>query len=244
MISSKKGILIVLTFAVITSALVLYKSSLIEESLYGITENRLGMLEVDRGVFTISIPSAFSVEVWEIASSSIDIKEKAGDMKLVDGRWVLDIPKKPHLVYTYEARAYDEFGKIIDSKVMETKGEDEMYTMLWGPVEENTKEVSIGETFRYNDLEFTITDVLSDNRCPVGLQCVHPGFVEFSFNADSSKHIKKSAKSNDDILFDRYIIKVTDIKPYQKNSSKTFSKESYMFSLEILINTTVLPFNI
>lgn len=241
MISTKKGVAVISLCAVIVALVCIIFSDRVDGSIKDQMSPRLTEFSVERGKFMASICGASMLEVWEIASSTKDVEKKIGDMKQTENGWELPIPKNPSLVYTYEARAYDEVGRVIDSKKLEIQGRDEMYTLMWGPTETHTKEITIDESFRYNDIEFTITDVTVDNRCPYKMQCVQPGYVVFDYEAKTDRDIRKGrGQSDEDILFDRYIIRIQEIRPLQEGSIKEIKEQDYRFIVDILINTEAL----
>lgn len=238
MISTKKGTAIILSVSVVVMVVIFFFSNQIDLSIQNQMSPRIHMFEMDRGIFLASIYNASSLEVWEVSTST---ERKVGDMELLGDRWELPIPKEPRLVETYKVQAFDEVGRLLDSRELEIKGQDEVYTYMWGPTGEHVKRMSVGETFRYNDLEFKITSIESDNRCPHNMQCVHPGYIVFTYEATSSRgNVAEEGKSDEDILFDRYIIRINGVEPLQEDSIEEIESEVYMFTVEILINTQTL----
>lgn len=237
-ISTKKGIAYICLTAFLTASVILAVGWDINTSVTSQFAPTITKFTIEDGYFVVLVEDVNSVEVWEVTTSSSTRNQKVfvGELEQQEKLWKLEIPVEAKEVYTYEARAYNKEGQVVDVLALPFSGADEVFTHVWGPSEDNVITLSPGATMRYNDLTLTLHSVVTDTRCPAEVQCIYAGEFVYSLTTRTPRKTQKDRFSFDeDIIFDRYRIRVKEISPSRSIETQSINSLEYKVTFEILM---------
>lgn len=129
--------------------------------------------------------------------------------------WRASIPVAPIILSQIYVEAVDTNGNELDRFYFALSGNSDIYTALWLDNPAEVVSVQVGETFNVGTLALEVTEVLRDNRCPVGVACNTGGGVEIALNIKSETFTDSIVIATDEapVPAAGYIISIEDVTP-------------------------------
>jgi len=99
--------------------------------------------------------------------------------------WKGKIPEEPLLLSQIYAIGFDAEGNKTEKLFFALTGATDIYNALWQNTLSEIVEFKVGQSIEVNGVSVTLDKITSDNRCPVGTQCIVAGNVGMALSAES-----------------------------------------------------------
>lgn len=179
----------------------------IEKPYFVVTGRALSKVEVWANVTPVGGLSASNVFVGDATPSSAKINDEQ--------RWTLLIPTESIAANTIYARGWDVEGNEVSQVSLPFSGAAEIFGEVWGVVKEEQGALKVGDSMTFGDLTFSLSRIVNDSRCPVGVTCVTAGNVTVELNVKTprTQQLIQVKSASNPTLFDGYFIEVASVEP-------------------------------
>ncbi len=161
-------------------------------------------------------------------------------------RMVLDAPAYPGSEVNYalpiETQAPDTLLPMLNKKVRAYGSFVEGSTLVVSRIEQVTGTdaditrgtLRIGETKNINGVRVTLNTIVSDNRCPVDVQCITAGAVvaNITLKSDTDLETRTVASDQKPVGFDAYWVSLENVEPAQTTQHTTKPSE-YLLTFRV-----------
>lgn len=107
------------------------------------------------------------------------------------------------------------------------------------PVGTESLTLSVGETESANDIQITVQDIVSDDRCPIDAQCVQDGAVTVSvtLKQDGLQEEPNISTDDDPYSFAGRLVSLRQVEP-ERTAEADISEEDYRLTFWVTSDTS------
>jgi hypothetical protein len=194
----------------------------------------------DRPDFIIRGHDLSEVKIYGIESSEdaahtlLAVAQKIDTDDEIDV-WKASIPVEPVILSQIYVEAKDTNGDNVDNFYFALSGNSDIFTALWLDNLAEVFSMNIGDETIINGLQLEITEIIRDDRCGKGVQCVRAGGVEISLDVTGetfTKEIILSTDINQSVSIDNRRITIQEVTPEAIQATEILDTE-YEFILVV-----------
>ena len=130
--------------------------------------------------------------------------------------WKASIPTEPIVLSQIYIDAVDTNGGRVDRFYFALSGHSDIFTALWLDNPAEVFSMQLGDEVTISGLQLEILEIVRDNRCPIGVECVTAGGVEILLKAKgegAAEEISLATDMDDVITVEGKRISIQEVSP-------------------------------